>query len=482
MTALTSRLQGSSKRGWVMGLLFIGLALLGVGLFVTGALWSRSQATAAPGAALVEPKAGAWKTWVIASGNAARLPAPPDKAATAQEIQQLQALVAQRDAKAVETIEYWNTGAPSYRWNQLLIQHLLKRNLTIMPAARHLALLNVALSDAMTAAWDTKYAYSRPRPSEVDPRLTTVIPNPHSPAYPSEYAVAAGAAQAILSYIFPDDAALFAAKAEEAARSRLLAGVDYPSDVSAGLDLGKSVAQRVIERAKTDGFDAQWTGSVPTGPGVWNGTNPILPQAANWKPWVLSTSSEFRPGPPPAYDSPEKAKEMDELRTFQRTPKTNADAFFWEYGAGGQRSFKYWNEQASQRLFEYGLAANPPRAARAYAVLQVALYDSMVACWDGKYTYWTMRPFQLDPNFKPLFTTPNHPSYPAAHGCGSTAAATALGYLFPRDAAELKALADEAADSRMWGGIHFRSDVVAGKELGRQVAEKVIARAKSDGE
>jgi membrane-associated phospholipid phosphatase len=171
---------------------------------------------------------------------------------------------------------------------------------------------------------------------------------------------------------------------------------------------------------------------------------------------------------------------MDELRAFPRTPKTNADAFFWEYGAGGLRAYQYWNEQASQKMFEYRLDTNPPRAARAYALFQVALYDSYVACWDAKYTYWAIRPFQLDPNFKPLLTTPNHPSYPAAHGCASTAAATALGYLFPRDAAGLKALSDEAAFSRIWGGIHYRSDIVGGIELGRRVAEKAIDRVKSD--
>src|SRR5262249_3123872 len=85
----------------------------------------------------------------------------------------------------------------------------------------------------------------------------------------------------------------FAAKAEEAGRSRVLAGVQYPSDISAGLELGRRVAARVIERGKGDGSDTKWTGSVPTGPGKWNGTNPILPQMATWKPgcWPPLASS-----------------------------------------------------------------------------------------------------------------------------------------------------------------------------------------------
>jgi hypothetical protein len=116
-----------------------------------------------------------------------------------------------------------------------------------------------------------------------------------------------------------------------------------------------------------------------------------------------------------------------------------------------------------------------------YALANIASYDATVACWDAQYAYWAIRPFQLDPNFKPLFTTPNHPSYPAAHGCASSAPTAVLASLFPRDANILNAMADEAAESRIWAGIHSRSDVVAGLELGRKVAQKVIERAKSDG-
>jgi len=169
------------------------------------------------------------------------------------------------------------------------------------------------------------------------------------------------------------------------------------------------------------------------------------------------------------------------MKTFRRTSKPDADAAIWQYGAGVFNVYQYWNEQTSKKLLEYRLDANPPRVARAYAIASVAFYDAFVACWDAKYAYWAIRPFQLDPTFKPLFPTPNHPSYPAAHGCLSTGVTTALGYLFPRDAATLKKLSDEAAESRVWAGIHYRSDIVAGVALGRKVAEKVIERARSDG-
>jgi len=77
--------------------------------------------------------------------------------------------------------------------------------------------------------------------------------------------------------------------------------------------------------------------------------------------------------------------------------------------------------------------------------------------------------------------TPNHPSYPAAHACSSIAITKVLGYLFPRDAEALAALGERAAESRIWAGIHYRSDIVAGAALGRAVAAKVIGRAQQDG-
>jgi membrane-associated phospholipid phosphatase len=101
----------------------------------------------------------------------------------------------------------------------------------------------------------------------------------------------------------------------------------------------------------------------------------------------------------------------------------------------------------------------------------------MVACWDTKYTYWLIRPFQLDPEFSPLFATPNHPSYPSAHSCISSAMSGVLAHLFPTDAAEVDSLAQEATESRLWGGIHYRIDLEAGTEIGENVAAALIERA-----
>jgi membrane-associated phospholipid phosphatase len=429
----------------------------------------------------IETKAGTWKTWVISSGREFRLAAPPNEAATAAEIGDLKSLANKRDAAAKDLITYWNVGPPSYRWHEIALSEVMRNGLPWNYGMRDFALIHVAIYDAMLAAWDSKFAHNRKRPSEFDPSLSTEFPNPRSPSYPSEHAVAAGAAAAVLSYLFPDRASYFTEKAEEAGRSALFAGVQYPSDVKVGLELGRQVAARVIERGKADDSDVKWTGSIPTGPGKWNGTNPILPQMAMWKTWVLSSPSEFRSPPPIAHDSPEKTPELAELKNFQRTPKTNSAAYFWEYAAGGLRAHQYWSGQIGRLVLEYRLEDNPPLAARAYALQNIASIDAGIACWDSKYAYWAIRPFQLDPDVKPLFPTPNHPSYPAAHGCLSTATAAILGYLFPRDAATLATLAEEARESRIWAGIHYRSDIVAGAALGQAVADKVIDQARKDG-
>jgi PAP2 superfamily len=143
--------------------------------------------------------------------------------------------------------------------------------------------------------------------------------------------------------------------------------------------------------------------------------------------------------------------------------------------------FELYTHQVSQKLFEYRLDTNAPLAARAYALQAITLYDTFVACFDAKYAYWEIRPFQLDPTLTTVFTTPNHPSYPAAHACLGGAMETILGYLFPRDAAYFTKVADDESWSRLWAGIHFRSDIDIGRALGQQVGGAVIARAKEDG-
>ncbi|MBR0649566.1 phosphatase PAP2 family protein [Roseomonas terrae] len=429
---------------------------------------------ASPAAAQpVDSSVGTWRTWVLASGDQFRLPPPPGADATRAEAEQLRAMSMDADAAALARMAWWNAAAPSYRWNQIAIEALLAADLRANFAMRHLAVLHTALADGMIAAWDSKYAHNRAGPMANGAAAT--------PSYPDEHAVAGTVAAAILGTIFPRRQGEFEALAAEASRLRLLAGAAYPSDVAAGVALGRSVAAVALERAARDGSAQAWTGTVPTGPGLWSGTNPIAPQAATWTTWLLASPSEIRPPPPAAHDSAERAAEMTDLRAFVRTPKTSGDAFFWEYGAGGQRNFDYWGAHIGRLLFESGQARNAPRAARTYALVQAAMHDAGVACWDAKYTYWTIRPHQLDPAFRPLFTVPNHPSYPSAHSCFSVAATQTLAGFFPADAAILEALARQAGQARIAAGVHYWSDVTAGERIGQQVAARAAERARTDG-
>ena len=427
----------------------------------------RASARRAP----IEPGAGAWKTWVLASGSQAQAPAPPGPKVTKEEVAELLSLQTRRGKSQMETIRYWDSGSPSYRWNEIAFKTAADSSSSVV-TERMLALMNVAIYDATVAAWRLKYQYNRRRPAEIEMKLAPVVPDPESPSYPSEHAVAAGAASEVLAYLFPDKAKFLADKAEECGDSRLLAGVQYRSDVVAGLRLGREVAALVIARARTDGSGEKWAGTVPTTPGLWNGTNPYDPQMAKWKTWVLSSASQLRPKPP-AFD----AAAMNEVREAAKNPRAKREAYYWAITSLP----RYWNDLASLKIFEYKLDRNPPQAARVYAVLSTAYYDSLVACWDAKYAYWGIRPFQYDPEFKPLITTPNFPGYPSGHAMLSGTAAEALSYLFPADAQFFNKQAEAAAESRLLGGVHFRLDNDEGLRLGRSVASVAIERARLDG-
>ncbi|GAC1368526.1 MAG: hypothetical protein NVSMB30_05170 [Hymenobacter sp.] len=418
--------------------------------------------------AQTEAHAGAWKTWAISSGADYQLPTPPTALATRAELGVLQKLAQQRDSAAIHQMDYWNAGAPGYRW-QAIVEQLSKD-----PAYfwRNQALVNIAIYDATVAAWHTKYVYQRPGPARRHPQVA-YLAAPACPSYPSEHAVAAGAAAAVLAYLFPAKADSLRQLAEEAGRSRLLAGVAYPSDVQAGLDLGRRVAAAVIEKAKTDSCDAVWKGQVPSQAGRWHSSPtqpPFAPMRGHWRPFVLASGRQFRPGPPPDY-----AAEMRELKAAQRTPATIGRAFLWA-------SYNYWGEMTDRKLFESNMYLNAPRAARAYALVSVAAYDASVACWDAKYTYWGTRPDQYDPSYQPaLLGTPPFPGYPSGHATLSNARATVLSYLFPEDRKLFQAKAREAAESRFDGGVHFRTDNTVGLEMGRQVGTEVVRHARQDG-
>lgn len=359
------------------------------------------------------------------------LAAPGAAIAAQAELAELKALAAKRQPEDVARFQWWSVGGPAYRWNEIILDEMMDGFVTLPLAARHLALFHTALDDAMAAAREQRKPGTRLRPAGLDAALNAPANGSFAP---SEHAAAATAAGRILGYLFPTRASALAAKAEEAIRLRLLAGAELPSEIAAGRVIGAKAAALAIARGKTDGSEAKWTGSVPAEAGQWKGTNPIAPAAGGWKTWVLALPSEVRPAAPPLLDSERFRKDLAEVKAYQRTPKSNHRATYWEV-FGGARAHVLWNEIARARILENG--SSPQAAARTLAALNVALADAGVACWEAKYVYWYPRPHMMDAELKTVVNAPNHPSNPSAHACFSTASSNLLARIFPRDAERL---------------------------------------------
>jgi hypothetical protein len=195
----------------------------------------------------------------------------------------------------------------------------------------------------------------------------------------------------------------------------------------------------------------------------------MLPTAGKNKTIVLSSSSQFRPAPPPDF-----AKDMAELKNYKQTFRSLSNAFY-------HAEHSYFLEALPGIMFERNLQQNAPRAARIHAAINIATYDCFVACWDAKYTYWGIRPNQFDTTFRPaILVTPPFPGYPSGHAAISGVMAEVYSYFFPEEAELFRKKAKEIAESRFQAGIHFRTDNEVALELGKRVAEKVIQRLQSD--
>jgi membrane-associated phospholipid phosphatase len=157
-----------------------------------------------------------------------------------------------------------------------------------------------------------------------------------------------------------------------------------------------------------------------------------------------------------------------------RTITQESLAKYWGMGSGTHTPPGHWNLEASMLAQRYRL--NEGQSARLLALLNMVAMDAIIASHDAKYHYWLIRPSQEDPAITLSLPLPNFPAYPSNHATISAAMTEVLANAFPGHARRLRRDADEAALSRVYGGIHYRFDGDAGLALGRQVAQFALAR------
>src|SRR5213080_2992846 len=294
----------------------------------------------------------------------------------------------------------------------------------------------------------------------------------------SDRGAVAGASAVVLTYLFPSQAQALEAMVNGQANTS--PGGVHPA-FGRGAAIGRAIGGEIVARARTDGFTNAFTGTIPTGSGLWiSNTTPATiagGQLPGVTPWFLSSANQFRPAPPPAFGSTAFTAALAEIRQISdtRTADQVQSATFWAQNAGTPTTAAYWIHIATDGINEHALSER--EATHLYALLSATMFDAQIGCWDAKETYWFIRPWQADPLITVVAAVgkPNHPAYPSGHSCLSASGADVLSTFFPEQRDDLAAKVTQAGLSRMYAGIHYRFDIEAGQALGRSVAAYAIA-------
>ena len=232
-------------------------------------------------------------------------------------------------------------------------------------------------------------------------------------------------------------------------------------------------------RAKTDRSDLVFVGPLPSGADRWSSRAqpprpPLGPRLGEMRTFFLASGADYRAPPPPGYDSPALRAMLAEVRAVsdRRSIEQLRIAQYWE-GLSGSFNAGYWNEVTKRAIVGHRLGEAD--SARVLALVHMAAVDATIACHDSKYVYWFPRPTQLDPGIHLAIAVPNHPSYPSNHACISGATGLVLDAQFPDEGGRYFAMAREAGESRIYGGIHYRFDVDEGFVIARKVAARALA-------
>lgn len=440
------------------------------------------------------------------------------------ELNEIKALQQNLSDGQQQKIRYWGAGGV-LRWNELMRELVAKYNLPpyqnadgtypipsaanpfaypLFPfanppyAARAYAYINAAQYDALVAAWYYKKLYNRPAPYKTDAAIQPKLPQTDLPSYPSEAAVLAGVTAEMMKLLFPGEIANIQQKLEEAELAAIAAGAATRSDIEAGEALGRQVAQKFTARARTDkagvavGTPADWSALETTtnarGETAWISQDapkrpPMLPLFGRVTPFLFdaNTTVALRPGPPPSTSSDQLKKETAEIKDLvdHTTRERIRIVHYWADGVGTSTPPGHWDAIAAEDFITKNFSE--VRWARNMALLNMSLMDAAIVCWDTKNYYYNPRPSQMDPSIKTLTGLPNFPSYISGHSTFSGAAAAILGYIIPEKANVYMDMDREASVSRMYGGIHYRSDREVGLTTGIKVGNYAVARGKTDG-
>jgi hypothetical protein len=382
-------------------------------------------------------------------------------------------------------------------WNAIAVNTAVANNQTPFAQARSVAIVQLAVYEAVNSITQKFQPYLP---------LGTIP----APADASPEAAAIEAAYQVLSTYFPaSQAALYGDLTNS------LASIPDGEAKTDGILTGYAAAWAMMALRASDGSSpAQFYTPGPPVPGAWQAT-PSCPtlngvavgvgfQWQNVTPFGIPSASDFLLDPPPALTSGKYAKTYNEVMTVggadstQRPPDRANVALFYAASSPTQ----VFNQAAQQVAVERGHSLS--ENARALALINMAMSDSLVASFFNKYHYIFWRPETAihngdsdgnpktvgDPSWVPFIKTPCFPSYPSNHGSAGNAAAAVMNWLYGEDGhsitltnpavpnivlqyASFKQITDDISDARVYGGIHFRTDQVAGQHLGRAIGSAV---------
>jgi len=394
-------------------------------------------------------------------------------------------------------------------WNQMLFRMGLVGGTSPIVMTRVAAIVQGAVFDAVNG---------------IDPRYAPVHVPPAAPAGASQEAAAVQAAYVTLLALYPTQKSVLDARLAVSLAS--IGTRENSAAIASGIAWGQTVANAILTWRSTDGFapaPPPFLGG--TGVGEWRPTPPgfapgAAPQFAYMTPWVISAPGQFRPAGPPALTSARYTADFNETRIMgsmtsaTRTSDQTVFAWFW---ASSTASY-LWNHVALS-LMERERDSSDDEGrhsrhhnstlgnARLLALLNLAIADAGIGCWEAKYTYVFWRPVTAipladtdgnpatpaDPTWMPLFATPAHPEYPSGHSCVSGAAGGVLAHYFGdrtrfsvtsdvmpgvvRSFDSFSKALDEVQNARIFAGIHFRSATNDGQTLGASVAGYVLENA-----